>query len=206
MFKFNTNIILHELKINLMKHIVIMLFIFLATNSLLLYKLKNNYYTVIISINQSLKFSTKLNFVQKLKNNDVSQILDFNGDTENLKRFIINEIDNSKKNIYLDENHSLLNDKILKFDVDNKYPLEEMFIYINALICNYEFSEYGSFFEKKSSEPKIFTAKLISYQKNNINFNAIVMFNIFFVVAYFVFYTWYKKFSIRISFSKNKIK
>ena len=205
MFKFKANIILHELKKNLMKHIVIMLFLLLATNSLLYYKLKNNYYTVIISINQSLKFSTKLNFVQKLKNNDVSQILDFNGDIKDLKKFIINEINNSKKNIYLDEKHSLLNDKMLKFDVDNKYQLEEMFIYINALVSNYEFSEYSPFFEKKLSEPRLFSVKLISYQKNNINFNAIVMFNIFFVVAYFVFYTWYKKFSIRISF-KNKIK
>jgi hypothetical protein len=205
MFKFKANIILHELKKNLMKHIVIMLFLLLATNSLLYYKLKNNYYTVIISINQSLKFSTKLNFVQKLKNNDISQILDFNGDTKGLKTFIINEINNSKKNIYLDETHSLLNDQMLKFDVDNKYQLEEMFIYINALISNYEFSEYSSYFEKKISEPRIFSVKLISYKKNNINFNAIVMFNIFFVVAYFVFYTWYKKFSIRI-FLENKIK
>ena len=92
MFKFNVSILLYELKKNLLNHIVIILFIILTANSLLYYKLKKNYYTVIFSLNQSLKFSTKLNFVQKLKNNDISQILDFDGDTKGLKKFIINEI------------------------------------------------------------------------------------------------------------------
>jgi hypothetical protein len=206
MFKFNSGIILSELKKNLLKHIVIILFIFLVANSLLYYKLLNNYYTVIISLNQSIKFSTKLNFTQKLKKNDVSQILDFEGDTRDLKRFIINEINISKKNIDLDENYSLLNDKNLKFNVDNKYPFDEMLIYINTLIVNYESQEYSSFLEKKSPEPRIFTAKLISYQKNNINFNAIIMFDIFLVVAYFLFYAWHKNFSVRVSFLRNKIK
>lgn len=205
MFKFNVSILLYELKKNLLNHIVIILFIILTANSLLYYKLKNNYYTVIFSLNQSLKFSTKLNFVQKLKNNDISQILDFDGDTKGLKKFIINEINISKKNIYLDENHSLLNDKILKFDIDNKYPLQEMLIYINALISNYEFQEYTSFFERKTPEPRIFSAKLLVYKKHGINFEAIIMLNIFLFVAYFVFYTWYKKFTIRISL-ENKIK
>ena len=205
MFKFNVSILLYELKKNLLNHIVIILFIILTANSLLYYKLKKNYYTVIFSLNQSLKFSTKLNFVQKLKNNDISQILDFDGDTKGLKKFIINEINISKKNISLDENHSLFNDKILKFDIDNKYPLQEMLIYINALISNYEFQEYTSFFEQKTPEPRIFSAKLLVYKKDGINFEAIIMLNIFLFVAYFVFYTWYKKFTIRISL-ENKIK
>lgn len=206
MFKFNVSILLYELKKNLLNHIVIIVFVILTANSLLYYKLKNNYYTVIFSLNQSLKFSTKLNFVQKLKNNDISQILDFDGDTKGLKSFLINEINISKKNIYLDEDHSLLNDKILKFDIDNKYPLEEMLIYINALISNYEFQEYTSFFEKKTPEPRIFSAKLLVYKKHGINFDAIIMLNIFLFVAYFVFYTWYKKFTIRLYILKNKIK
>ena len=205
MFKFNVSILLYELKKNLLNHIVIILFIILTANSLLYYKLKKNYYTVIFSLNQSLKFSTKLNFVQKLKNNDISQILDFDGDTKGLKKFIINEINISKKNISLDVNHSLFNDKILKFDIDNKYPLQEMLIYINALISNYEFQEYTSFFEQKTPEPRIFSAKLLVYKKDGINFEAIIMLNIFLFVAYFVFYTWYKKFTIRISL-ENKIK
>ena len=80
-----------------------------------------------------------------------------------------------------------------------------MLIYINALISNYEFQEYTSFFEQKTPEPRIFSAKLLVYKKDGINFEAIIMLNIFLFVAYFVFYTWYKKFTIRISL-ENKIK
>ncbi len=206
MIKFNTNTILEELKKNFLKNIIIIFFICLVANFFLYRKLNKNYYTVIINLNQSLKFTTKLNFVQKLKNNDISQILDFDGEIKDLKNFIINEINISKKIIYIDPNHTLLNEKSLKLNIDKNYPLEEMLIYINSVISNYEFQEYPSFFEKKTLEPRIFSTKLISYQKNDINYNVIIMLDIFLVVAYFVFFFWSKNISFRITFLKNTIK
>lgn len=208
MFEFNTRIFLKELNKNLLRNTFAILLICIFFNYLLYHKYKTKDYTVIISLHQSLKFTTKLNFIEKLPLDRLSnQILDFDSEIKDLRDFIVNEINISQyKKVKIDKDHLLFNDKALKLNIDKNFELEDFFIYINSLIRKYEQKKYYSYIKNKSDEASIFSLKLNNYQKNDLNLKIFIMLNIFLIVVFSLFFYWSKNLVFKISILTKKVK